>query len=141
MIKYRTTFTVDAADTDANNIMNYAKYLDWFEATRTELMRKLGLPFDKLEAEEGLIMPIIKISVSYTAGAKAGQELHCVTEIRDILHNRFEFFYSIRLDEDKESEIVAGKTRHIFASTGGKTTKLPPEMESVIRDHWGTTFE
>ncbi|MCF7797318.1 MAG: acyl-CoA thioesterase [Lentisphaeria bacterium] len=141
MIKYRTKFTVDAADTDANDIMHYAKYLDWFEIARNELMRKIGLPFEQLEAEQGLIMPIIKISVSYIAGAKAGQELQCVTEIRDILHNRFEFFYSIRLDEDKESEIVAGKTRHIFASTGGKTTKLPPDMETVIREHWGNAFE
>lgn len=141
MIKYRTKFTVNPADTDANGIMQYAKYLDWFAKARGDLMRKIGLPFEKLEREEGLIMPIIKISVSYTAGAKAGQELHCVTEIRDILHNRFEFFYSIRLDEDKESEIVAGKTRHVFASTGGKTTKLPPAMESIIRDNWGTTIE
>lgn len=141
MIKYRTTFTVDAADTDANDIMHYAKFLDWFEVARRDLMNKIGLPFDQLEAEEGLIMPIIKISVSYTAGAKAGQELHCVTEIRDILHNRFEYFYSIRLEADKESEIVSGKTVHVFASTGGKTTKLPPEMEAIIREKWGTTFE
>jgi len=140
MIKLRSKFTVQAKDTDSNGIMHYAKYLDWFTEARNELMNNLGLPFDQMEAD-GLIMPIIKIELSYTAGAKAGQELHCVTEIRDILHNRFEFFYSIRLDADRESEIVSGKTVHVFASTGGKTTKLPPEMEETIREKWGSTVE
>ena len=140
MIKYRSTFTVQPEDTDANDLMQYTKFLDWFEVARGELMQKIGLPFNQLE-NDGIIMPIIKIEVNYTAGAKSNQELHCVTEIRDILHNRFEFFYSVRIDKDKESEIVSGKTVHVFASTGGKTTKLPPEMEAVIREKWGSTFE
>lgn len=140
MIKFRRKFTVQSEDTDANDIMHYAKYLDWFAEARSDLMKKLGLPFEELEAN-GFIMPIIKIEVSYTAGAKTGQDLECVTEIRDILHNRFEYFYSIRMDSDKDSEIISGKTVHVFASIGGKTTKLPPEMETLIRSKWGTTFE
>lgn len=140
MIKFRRKFTVQKVDTDGNDIMHYAKYLDWFAEARSDLMNKLGIPFEQLEAN-GIIMPIIKIEVSYIAGAKVGEILECLTEIRDILHNRFEYFYSIRLDSDKESEIISGKTVHVFASIGGKTTKLPPEMETLIRNKWGTTFE
>ena len=120
--------------------MHYAKYLNYFEQARSALMKAMGVSFDGLE-KNGLIMPIIKVDVSYTAGAKQDQELDCVTEIRDILHNRFEFFYSVRADSDKESELVNGKTVHVFASPGGKTTKLPPEIEQVFREKWGTTFE
>ena len=140
MIKYRRKFTVLKEDTDNNDIMHYAKYLDWFAEARSDLMKKLGLPFEQLEAN-GIIMPIIKIEVAYTAGAKVGEVLDCVTEIRDILHNRFEYFYSIRMDPDKDSEIISGKTVHVFASIGGKTTKLPSEMETLIRGKWGTTLE
>ncbi len=140
MIKYHYRFKVGATDVGADGIMLYYKYLNYFESARSELMRSLGVPFDQLESD-GIIMPIIKIDVSYTAGAKLDQNLDCLTEIRDILHNRFEFFYSVRLNADKETELVSGKTVHVFASIGGKTTKLPPELERVFREKWGSTFE
>ncbi len=139
MIRFDYHFRVRYKDIDRMGIMYYSRYFEYFEEARTEMMRALGLDYNKLE-ENGVLLPVIKAKASYIAGAKYDQKLILRTEIRDIHHNRIEFFYSVRMGEREEDELVTGKTVHAFVTPGGRTIRLPKEVEEILRKHWGETF-
>lgn len=45
MIENRTSLRPRYADTDQMGIVYDAKYREWFEVRRTELLRSIGLPY------------------------------------------------------------------------------------------------
>ena len=59
MIENKTSLRPRYADTDQMGIVYYAKYLEWFEVGRTELLRDIGLPYTTIE-REGIILPVIE---------------------------------------------------------------------------------
>lgn len=49
MIKSETKLVVRYAETDQMGIVHHSNYPVWFEAGRTDFIRKMGLPYSKIE--------------------------------------------------------------------------------------------
>ena len=54
MIKHVTPIRVRYADTDQMKIVYYAKFFEYFEQGRSDLLRSIGLPYPQIE-EMGLL--------------------------------------------------------------------------------------
>lgn len=57
--------------------------LDWFEAARTEALRDLGIAYRELE-EDGLIMPVVDVSVRYHRAVRYDDEIVVRTWFEDL---------------------------------------------------------
>ena len=62
------SYRVPYADTDQMGVVYYANYLEYFERSRTELLRSAGLPYSELE-RLGLFLPVSEAHCRYLAPA------------------------------------------------------------------------
>ena len=66
---FESTYRVPYADTDQMGVVYYANYLEYFERSRTEMLRSVGLPYSVLE-EQGILLPVIEAHCDYHSFAK-----------------------------------------------------------------------
>ena len=66
---YDMQYRVPYADTDQMGVVYYANYLEYFERSRTEMLRSIGLPYRELE-ERGVIFPVREAHCDYLASAR-----------------------------------------------------------------------
>ncbi len=64
-----STYRVCYADTDQMGVVYYANYLEYFERSRTEMLRDAELPYRKLE-EIGYFLPVSEVKCKYFASAR-----------------------------------------------------------------------
>ena len=62
-------------DTDAGGIVFYANYLKFFERTRTEWLRSLGIGQQQLKDQTGGMFVVAETSVKYMRPARLDDEL------------------------------------------------------------------
>lgn len=120
MLKEETGIRVRYKDTDQMGVVYYANYLVWFEVGRTELMRRLGMPYLEFE-KNNLYLPVIKASCDYKIPARYDDEITVVTWIDSLQEVRLIFSYEIR----REGELLArGSTEHAFVNATGRPVVL-----------------
>ena len=100
-------------------IVYYAKYLEYFEVARTEMLRAMGLPYLQIE-EKGFELPVASASIKYFKGAAYDDELLITANLTPKLSPRVEIQYEVRRASDAEL-IVEGETTLVFVD--GKTGK------------------
>ncbi len=66
---HESTYRVPYADTDQMGVVYYANYLEYFERSRTEMMRDAGLPYSELETL-GVYLPVSEVQCRYFASAR-----------------------------------------------------------------------
>lgn len=62
-------YRVPYADTDQMGFVYYANFLVYFERSRNEILRDLGIPYVELE-ERGVILPVLEAHCEYRLPAK-----------------------------------------------------------------------
>ena len=85
------------SDTDAEGIAYHARYLDWAEHGRTEMLRAIypGKTQMQLAEEEHLIMVVRSINIEYKAPAYLEDEITVLTQMEDVQHFSFTMKQSI----------------------------------------------
>ena len=68
MPAHEMTYRVPYADTDQMSVVYYANYLEYFERSRTEMLRDAGLPYSELE-KQGCFLPVSEAVCKYRASA------------------------------------------------------------------------
>lgn len=66
---YDMQYRVPYADTDQMGVVYYANYLEYFERSRTEMFRQIGMPYSLME-EKGIILPVSEAQCKYYSSAK-----------------------------------------------------------------------
>lgn len=72
---YRFELRVYWEDTDAGGIVFYANYLKFFERSRTEWLRSLGIEQQRLRESTGGIFVVAETSIRYHRSARLDDEL------------------------------------------------------------------
>ena len=62
-------YRVPYADTDQMGVVYYANYLEYFERSRTEMFRAVGMPYALME-EKGIILPVSEAHCKYMGSAR-----------------------------------------------------------------------
>jgi acyl-CoA thioester hydrolase len=131
MIKHTTDIRVRYADTDQMKFVYYAKYFEYFEQGRSDLLRDIGLPYPQIEAM-GLFLPVIEAHAKYRKAARYDDLLHVVTYIREMPVARIRLEYEVLRDGEAEP-IVEGYTIHTFVNAAtGKPTRAPAQFIEAI---------
>ncbi len=67
-MKHEMTYRVPYADTDQMGVVYYANYLEYFERSRTEMLRDCGFPYSEMESM-GFLLPVSEVHCKYCASA------------------------------------------------------------------------
>lgn len=83
MHTYDFKYRVPYADTDQMGVIYHGNYAKYYEMSRTDAIRKLGLQYKKLE-EKGFMLPILEIHSKFIAPAGYDEELTIRTIMREM---------------------------------------------------------
>lgn len=118
-------------DTDQMEIVHHAKYLEYFEVGRTELLRSLGLSYADYE-KSGTRLPLVEARCFYKHPARYDENILIESVIRELPTARLRIDYRAIREED--SVILAdGYTIHYFQDVAtGKPKRPDPLFLSTI---------
>ena len=124
MLSCVTKIRVRYADTDQMKFVYYAKYLEYFEQGRSDLLRQIGLPYPEIE-KMGYLLPVIEAFVKYRQPARYDELLEVRTMLQEIPAARIRIGYEVARASD--SMIIAeGYTVHsIVSADTGKAVRAP----------------
>jgi len=116
---------------DPMGVVYHTHYLDYFEAARTEALRRMGLPYRELE-ESGVIMPVVDARLRYHRPARYDDLLH--------IHTRFSlsettarviFDYVVRRQQS-DTPLVTGTVTLCFVDAeSGRPMRAPARILAV----------
>ncbi len=132
MIENHTTVRVRYADTDQMGLVYHARYLEWFEIGRTELLRELGLPYATLE-EKGWLLPVIEVRSRYKTPARYDQIVSIISQIRELPRARIHIDYILKGEDG--TLLAEGYTEHIFINKDGRPLRPPQEFIALLREN------
>lgn len=130
MIEYNYHTRVYYRDVDQMGIVYYTRYLEYFEAARTELLRSVGLDVSKIE-QMGYFLPVITCHCEYKKSAKFDDKLSIITKINDLPRSSMKIEYEVY--DSEKNLFVTGYTVHSFINSNGKSVKPPKLLIEKLR--------
>ncbi len=118
MYKNTTKIRIRYAETDQMGVVYHGNYAQFFDVGRTEWLRSLGITYKSME-EEGIMLPVISLSVIFKKSAFYDDVLTVTTILKKEPTVKIEFDYEIK-NEDNEV-ICTGNT--ILAFINAKTKR------------------
>ena len=83
MIKSELNIDVRYYETDQMGVVHHSNYIRYFECGRVDLLKKLGLPIEKIE-EAGVMLPVAFVECRYKLPAKLGDVLTVVSIVDEV---------------------------------------------------------
>ena len=129
MFQHVTKIRVRYADTDQMRLVHHAKYFEYFEQARSDLLREIGLPYSEIE-HMGFYLPVLEAYAKYRQPVRYDELIEVITSLQEIPTSRIRIEYEIRRD----GEILAeGHTVHIFVNAqSGKPTRAPKKFLDIV---------
>jgi acyl-CoA thioester hydrolase len=112
-------------DIDQMGLVYYARYFEFFEQARTELLNHMGIKVTVIE-ELGYFLPVISATCDYKEGAKLEDEIIVKTAIEGMVGIKLKINYEIYRKSDNHL-LVTGQTLHVFTDKNGEP-KRPPKF-------------
>lgn len=133
MFSTETIIRVRYADTDQMKMVYYARYFEYFEQGRSDLLRAIGMPYPTIE-KMGYYLPVVEAKANFIKSARYDDEIVVKTIVKDLPQVRFRIEYEIHNPKTKEL-LVEGYTIHSFVySQTGKPTRAPLQFLKVLRE-------
>lgn len=132
-MRAETKFTVRYAETDQMGIVHHSNYAVWFEAGRTDFLKKAGISNTSIEAM-GVLLPLYGMNCQYKSPAKYEEEIIVVTMLGQISRVRLIFSYQVFNAADHRL-LATGETMHAWTDKALKpidAKKAIPDIYSVL---------
>ncbi len=126
MVIYDYHTKVYYKDIDQMGVVYYARYFEFFEQARTELLNDLGIVVRDIE-DEGYFLPVVSTTCDYKEGAKFEDEIIIRTMIKELPRARLRIEYEVLRKKDVEL-LATGHTIHGFIDKGGKPKRPPKSL-------------
>lgn len=111
-------------ETDQMGYVYYARYLEYFEVARTELIRNLGLPYSKME-EEGVMLPVVDAAAEYKSPVYYDEEMEVKVMIYDIPMVRLFTYYHVYTGRQKAPHVLGRVTLAFSDSETRRPCRAP----------------
>jgi acyl-CoA thioester hydrolase len=122
-LSHRLTLRVRYSETDQMGTFYNSRALEWFEVSRTELMRSIGLPYTQWESQ-GYMLPLVESHVNYRGRARYDDLLQL--DVRMTMAGRASLRFEVTITHADSGQAVAdGYTVHAITDPTGKATRPP----------------
>jgi acyl-CoA thioester hydrolase len=96
-------FRVRYAECDPMGYLHHAKYWEYFEHVRTELLRRNGVRYRDLEAE-GILFVVYKTACKYILPIRYDDLVTVTVQVARITRTRVDYAYIVELDGQRMCE-------------------------------------
>ena len=118
------------ADTDQMGVSYYANYFIWFEESRTEYFRSLGILYTECEAK-GIFLPVVEAHSRFHSSTKYDDLIVCRTWLSELKRTSLKFSYEVY--NKKNNELVCeGWTIHVFINDNFKPIRVPQDVRNAV---------
>ena len=120
-------------ETDQMGIIHHSNYIRWFEEARTDFLEKLGMGYDKMEAE-GIISPVLSASCEYRTMTHFGETVAVAVALTKYNGVRLALEYTVTNADSGEVRAV-GTSEHCFLDREGNILFLKrssPEYHKML---------
>lgn len=131
MFTSETHFTVRYAETDQMGIVHHSNYPIWFEAGRTDFIKKAGLPYSKME-EMGFLLPLIELQCIYKGAARYEDEIIVKTSLKNMSNTRVTFYYEV-YKNNEPNIITTGETLHVWTDKSLKPLNIKKQSPQIYQ--------
>ncbi|MDO5438298.1 MAG: thioesterase family protein [bacterium] len=128
MIESTLNFKVQYADTDAYKVAWHGSYLRWMEAGRVDLLYLNGVDIKELDEKEGIVMPVVDISIKYKQSARLLDDITVKTKVVEISNPYIIFEQTI---ENKEGLVYTSATVKGVAVQNGKIVR---NLKKILKE-------
>lgn len=118
------------ADTDRMGIVHHARFLEYLEMGRVELMRETGISYRELEARS-ILYPVIEVWVRYRRSLTFDDVITVRTWYRALERTRVTFAY--RLTGPDGAVAAEALTLHAQTDARGRPVAVSPEIAERVR--------
>jgi acyl-CoA thioester hydrolase len=134
MYSFDSKLRVRYGETDRMGYLYYGHYPEYFEVSRTELIRSLGLSYREIE-DRGIILPVRNLTVEFKRPALYDELLLVRSFIRKMPEVRLDIDYEVY--NEKGLMICKGNTILVFveASTG-RPRKAPEILITALSSYF-----
>jgi len=126
---FRYTHRVTYAECTVGNHVYHSRYLDWLEAARGELLRKLGSTALEWQ-ERGFIFPVIEARLRYKSPARYDDML--AIEIWPTAIERIRLNFAHRVIAQTGKLILEAETFHVCTGLDEKPKRVPEELAAEL---------
>jgi acyl-CoA thioester hydrolase len=133
MVKSELNIDVRYYETDQMGIVHHSNYVRYFECGRVDMLKKLGLPIEKIE-EAGVMLPVVSVECRYKVPARLGDTLKVVTLIDEVPRAKLVIRTEIFNPDGLlccEGKVVLG----FINSQTRRPVRCPDELANVFDKH------
>lgn len=133
MLKCSTAVRVRYAEVDRLGNANSARYFEWFELGRSDVMRAAGHPYGELE-ERGFFAPVVEAHCRYISRIGYDESLRIETTVAVLSAVRLRFDFRV-FAEREEGEVLAaeGHTENAIVGASGRPVRLDADVLAAMR--------
>lgn len=128
MNSLETKFIARYAETDQMGIVHHSNYAVWFEAGRTDFLKKAGISNSSIEAK-GALLPLYEMNCQFKSPAKYEDKILVVTKLSSLSRVRLQFSYEV-VNADNSKLLATGETMHAWTTRELK----PVNAKKIIPD-------
>jgi acyl-CoA thioester hydrolase len=131
-----TTIRVRYGETDKMGYLYYGHYAEYFEVSRTDMIRLLGLTYREIE-EKGIIMPVRSLKVDFKSPAYYDELLTVKSCLNTLPVIKLDIDYEIH--NAKKQLICTGNTVLAFVDAAtGKPRRAPEFFINAVSNYFKT---
>ena len=134
MYQFETNIRVRYAETDQMGFVYYGNYATYYEVTRVEALRSLGISYKVLE-ENGVLMPVLENWSKYIRPAKYDDLLTVKLFLKEMPATRITFEYEV-FNEDKKLINLGSTTLVFLDKSSGKPIEVPDVVQDVLKPYF-----
>lgn len=128
-----TRFIARYSETDQMGIIHHSNYAVWFEAGRTDFLKKAGLSNTSIEAR-GILLPLYEMNCQFKSPARYEDEIMVITRLKHISPVRMSFSYDV-INAANHKLLATGETLHAWTDKVLKpvnAVKTIPDVYSIL---------
>lgn len=122
-------------ETDQMGYLYYGNYAQYYEIGRVEMLRSLGLTYREMEADMGVLMPVVSMNIRYVRPARYDELITIRTALRQ-LPGRFIVFHVELYNET--GKLVNGATVKLcfVEAESGRTIVAPSVLIAKLKPYF-----
>ncbi len=133
MMKSELFLDVRYYETDQMGIVHHSNYVRYFECGRTDMLKKVGLPIEKIE-EAGVMLPVVSVECRYKTPALLGDTLRIVTVVDEVPRARLVIRNEVYNPSDQlvcEGSVTLG----FIDSNTRRPVRCPEMLVKIFEEH------
>ena len=133
MYKHSYKKRVRYNETDKMGYLYYGNYANLYEIGRVELIRSLGLSYQKMEDELGIMLPVVSLETRFLHPAYYDEELEIFTFLDEMPSKIIKFRHEIFNDQ---KQLINRATVKLFFTDmkENKWISAPPIIKAALKE-------